>query len=335
MKILINSVPFSPSVGGIETVSAVLATHLQAAGHAVRLMTQTPGDGRDSAPFEILRVPTARQCWQANRWSDVVLHNNISLRAAWPRLIDRSRPWVIAHHIWTPRSGAGRLKHLAMSGAVHIAVSRAIAASIDVPATVIGNPYDEALFRRDPAATRTRELVFLGRLVSDKGVDVLLEAMAVLHGRGIGARLSIIGSGPEEAALRSLAERLGVERRVHFAGVLRGPALVEALNAHQILVVPSVWEEPFGVVALEGLACGLLPIVTCSGGLPDAVGACGIVVPKSDPAALAAAIERGLGDADSRAAMLAAAPVHLAAHSPRRVTESYLRVLERATVRAR
>ena len=335
MKILMNSVPFWPSVGGIETVTAVLASELHAAGHPVRLMTQTPADVPDSAPFEVLRVPTARQCWQAHRWADVVLHNNISLRAAWPPLIDRSRPWVIAHHIWTPRSGVGRLKHLVMPAATHIAVSRAIAASVDVPTTVIGNPYDDALFRLDPAVARSRELVFLGRLVSDKGIDVLLDALAELRQRGRDLMLTVIGTGPEEAALRARALRLGVATQVRFAGILRGAALVEALNAHQLLVVPSVWEEPFGVVALEGLACGLLPVVTRSGGLPDAVGGCGLVVAKGSPTALADGIERALTDEDLRAALRAAAPAHLAAHSPQGVARSYLRVLEAALARAR
>lgn len=330
MNILMNSVPFWPSVGGIETVSAVLATQWQAAGHHVRLMTQTPSDEPDRAPFEILRRPTGRAAWQAHHWADVVLHNNISLRAAWPPLLDRSRPWVIAHHMWTPRAGVGRLKHLVMPAARHIAVSRAMADSIGVATTVIGNPYDDELFRVDPAATRSRELVFLGRLVSDKGVDVLLDALALLAGRDRNVTLTVIGTGPEEASLRARALRLGVAGRVRFAGVLRGTPLVEALNAHRLLVVPSVWEEPFGVVALEGLACGLLPVVTRSGGLPDAVGACGIVVPKADAAALADGIERGLADTALGAALRAATPAHLAMHAPRRVAESYLGVLEAA-----
>jgi glycosyltransferase involved in cell wall biosynthesis len=102
------------------------------------------------------------------------------------------------------------------------------------------------------------------------------------------------------------------------------------LNAHRVIVVPSVWEEPFGVVALEGLACGCAPIVTRSGGLPDAVGRCGVVVPKNDTASLADAIDRLLGDERARAALLAHAPEHLAQHTRARVARRYLEIIEAA-----
>src|ERR1017187_3317126 len=125
MKILFCSVPFRPRIGGIETVSEILAARFNDAGHEVLLVTQTPGTILDNGAFQIIRRPSSRALWNAVRWADIVFHNNISLRFAWPLLILR-RPWVIAHHTWTPRTGAGRLKHLATRFAVNIAVSEAI-----------------------------------------------------------------------------------------------------------------------------------------------------------------------------------------------------------------
>jgi glycosyltransferase involved in cell wall biosynthesis len=333
VNILFCSVPFRPSIGGLESVSAILAERFHARGHRVVLVTQTPGDGDDEESYTIVRRPGPRELFGWVRWADVVFHNNVSLRLAWPQLLLR-RPWVIAHHVWTPRSGrgtwVGRLKRWSFRFAGNIAVSRAIADSIGTPATIIGNPYAEDRFKAMPGIARDRDVVFLGRLVSDKGLPVLLEALAVLAARGVRARLTVVGGGPEEAALRAQTQSLGLAERVWFAGPMKGEQLAGTLNAHRALVVPSVWEEPFGVVALEGLACGCVPIVTRSGGLPDAVGRCGIVVPKNDPGALAAAIEAVLADAAACESLLAHATEHLAAHTRDRVARQYLDVLEHA-----
>ena len=334
MKILMCSVPFRPSVGGIETVSALLAEQFQRLGHTVTLVTQTPSAVADSERYAILRRPSAWQLLQAVRANDVVLHNNISLRLAWPLLFVR-RPWVVAHHTWLPRSGsgawAGLLKRAALAWAQNVAVSDAVAADLARPAHVIPNPYDRDLFQCLPGALRPHELVCVGRLVSDKGVAVLLQALSLLRQRGKAPRLSIIGSGPEEAGLRQQVQALGLQAQVHFAGSLVGQSLVRALNAHRVVVVPSVWEEPFGLVALEAQACGCLPVVAASGGLPQAAGPAGVVFAKGDPAALA----------DTLAAVLDSVPVdgvaqdtrvqrHLQQHHPASVAASYLQVLEHA-----
>jgi glycosyltransferase involved in cell wall biosynthesis len=254
---------------------------------------------------------------------------------AWPLLALR-RPWVIAHHTWAPRSGAGAfaglLKHAATRFAKNIAVSEAMARSLNVPAVIIPNPYDESLFVARPCEHRDKDIVFLGRLVSDKGVAVLIEALSRLRRRGHERRLTVIGTGPEEKALRAQVGALKLDTCVEFLGVRRGAELVTLLCQHRILVVPSVWEEPFGVVVLEAIACGLVPIVAQSGGLPDAVGRCGIIVPKSDSAALADAIDSLAGDELRMAQFRAAAPLHLAQHTRNRIAAAYLQVLE-TTVR--
>ena len=333
MKILLCSVPFSPSVGGIETVSAILAERFQELGHRVTVITQTPALERDAAPFTVVRRPPMWALLKWVRWADVVVHNNVSLRLAWPLLLLR-RPWVVAHHMWTPRAGrgafVGRLKHWACRFATNIAVSRAMAASLRGPAAVIPNPYAEDVFRGLPSVRRDRDAVFLGRLDRTKGAALVLEALAQLGSRGRHVRLTVVGTGPEEPALRHQAEVLGLGSQVEFVGVRRGAELVTLLNEHRLIVIPSLWEEPFGVVALEGLACGCVPVAARSGGLPDAVGACGLIVPKNDAAALAAGMERLLVDGAARGELLRQAPPHLAQHTPDRIAKRYLSVIEDA-----
>lgn len=340
MNILLCSVHFRPSVGGIETMSALLADGLCAAGHDVTVVTQTPGTERDvrGERLRVLRAPAAHELMRAVRRADVVLHNQISLRLAWPLLLLR-RPWVVVHHTWLPEEGpsaaAGRIKRLALRFACNVAVSRALADALPVPCRVVPNCYDAALFRIVDGIPREREFVFVGRLVSDKGCALLVHAMALLRARRRYPRLTIIGDGPEEPALRDRVLRWGLTPQVDFAGRLSGEPLVRALNAHRFVVVPSVWEEPFGLVALEAQACGCRPLVADSGALPEAAGPDALVFPKRDAAALATTMAQALlgGPADDLPS--AARARHLRAHDPSRTISDYLEVLADALDRHR
>jgi glycosyltransferase involved in cell wall biosynthesis len=334
MKILFCSVPFRPSVGGIETVSALLAEQFHAQGHPVTLVTQTfqARDGTavaDPEPYAIVRQPRALQLWALVREADVVFHNNISLRLAWPLLLLR-RPWVVAHHTWIPQQGAGRIKRWLLRWATNISVSRAVAQGLPQTSMLLPNPYRTALFRRLPGFGRDGDIAFVGRLVTDKGVGLLIDALHRMSAGGARPRLTLVGAGPEAAALAAQVRRLGLQDQVCFAGQMGGEALVRLLNEHRVLAVPSLWEEPFGLVALEALACGCVPVVAHSGGLPEAVGPCGRVVPKGDVQAWADALGALLADPDARQALLARAPEHLARHRPETVSLAYLKVFEDA-----
>src|SRR5262249_3490861 len=150
-----------------------------------------------------------------------------------------------------------RLKrYLLRYAAVSISVSRAMAEDLGTPSVVILNAYRDHLFRTLPGVPRTRDLVFLGRLVSDKGVDLLLAALGRLAEDGLRPELTIVGDGPELPALYAQAQRLGLANQVEFTGTRTGDELVHLLNRHRIVVVPSRYNEPFGVAALEGTACG-------------------------------------------------------------------------------
>jgi glycosyltransferase involved in cell wall biosynthesis len=134
----------------------------------------------------------------------------------------------------------------------------------------------------------------------------------------------IVGSGPEERSLRELAERGGIHDQVTFAGAKRGKELYEILNRHKILVVPSRYDEPFGVVALEGIACGCAVVGSSGGGLPEAIGPCGITFPNGNADALASALEQLLAAPDERQRLAANRSQHLAQFHPATIAESYL-----------
>ena len=309
-------------------MGGILAHEFARRGHEVIVVTRTMGEGRFS--FEVRRGPRLAELPGLTRWSDVVFHNNISMRTAWPLAWIR-RPWVVAHHTWIARmdgtlATADRAKLLAIRRATNVAVSGAIAAKLPVKARVIPNPYRDDLFHRTNIGNRDGDLIFLGRLVSDKGVDLLLEAMGMMTGKR--PRVTIVGEGPEKAALEAQARRLGIEAT--FAGWQRGSELVEMLNGHRMLVVPSVWEEPFGVVALEAMACGCVPVVASSGGLPEAVEEAGVTFTKGDARGLAECLTELMGDERRIEELRGRAPGHLEKHRAGVVAEQYLEVLEGA-----
>jgi glycosyltransferase involved in cell wall biosynthesis len=288
-------------------------------------------------PFEIARRPSARDLMRLTAWAHVVFHNNISLRAAWPLLVVR-RPWVVAHQTWLPRVPGlpgmkAVFKRKVLRGATGIAISQAIATDFTTPCTVIPNPYDDEIFRPITGIERDRDLAFVGRFVSAKGLPVLLGAMGHLAERGLRPALSVIGSGPEEQAWRRLADQMGLSDQVEFVGVKRERELAELLNAHRVMVVPSLWNEPFGVVALEGMACGCVVVGSEGGGLKEAIGPAGLTFANGDAEALAAAIDRALNESGAAGGCRAAAKAHLARHAPPVVARHYLDVLERVLAR--
>lgn len=338
MKILAYSPAFLPKIGGLEINVAQFATEMARLGCEVVVVTRTASpnpDADDGLPYRVVRNPGRLDLLRLTRWCDLYYQANVSLRGLWPLLLVR-RPWAVSHHSWY-RQGDGRIawqdrvkRYLLRFADASISVSSRVAADLDTPSAVIPNAYRDDLFRLLPGETRTGDLIFLGRLVSDKGVDVLLDALGHLAGRGLRPRLTVVGDGPEGRSLRAQADRLGVGRQVEFLGLCKGEELVRLLNHHRILVVPSRYEEPFGIVALEGIACGCAVVASRGGGLPEAVGPCGRTFANGDAAELAAVLEDLLGDPSGIAALQAGASQHLAAHAADRIARLYFDALSRA-----
>jgi glycosyltransferase involved in cell wall biosynthesis/GT2 family glycosyltransferase len=147
-----------------------------------------------------------------------------------------------------------------------------------------------------PAREQDRILVgLLGRLVPEKGVLLLLDALAAapsLHAR-------IAGTGPLAASLADEAARRGVADRVQFLGGIDPDRVADFYASIDVLAVPSLptrrWTEQFGRVAVEAMAAGVPVVSSDAGALPDVVGGAGIVVPRGDALALAAALQDAAG----------------------------------------
>lgn len=333
MKILFSSYAFRPSVGGIETVSELLAEEFVAAGHEVELITETPGDVFGETRFRVNRCPSVKELVALLQTSDLFFQNNISLRSLLPALLLRKRS-IVAHQTWIRNMDGkigwnGRLKRMLLGRVTNVSISDAIAQNIGVKSVIIPNPYRDKLFRIIADAARDKTLIFVGRLVSDKGVDLLFRALAHLRREELKPDLTIVGSGPELENLSALAGNLNLQDQVTFAGQKTGEELVRLLNRHRVMVIPSLWAEPFGVVALEGIACGCAIIGSEDGGLKEAIGPCGITFENGNARSLADGLKGLLADEGRAKSFRRAGRKHLERFKAREIAREYLQLMEK------
>jgi glycosyltransferase involved in cell wall biosynthesis len=159
-----------------------------------------------------------------------------------------------------------------------------------------------------PALESPPVAAFAGRLVREKGVDVLLRAFRAVADELPEAHLLIAGDGPERRSLTQIAHDLGIDARVSFLGHVPREEVERRFDRAWVQVVPSVWAEPFGNVAAEALMRGTAVVATDSGDLTRLVRESrgGALVPRSDVAALTQAILAVMRDRDTAAKLGAA-----------------------------
>jgi glycosyltransferase involved in cell wall biosynthesis len=335
-KILISSYRFDPSVGGIETVALIVAEELAKRGYDIKVITQTPAQPSTHKQFlfPVIRCPTPLQTLDLVRGCDLfLLNNNDSLRAAWPLLTIRKPAIVVHHQVSRLRKGSmvwqEPLKHYLHHRAKNISVSHALAKQLGAAYTVVSNPYRNDLFFEMPEVKREHELVFLGRLDHQKGLDLLLKALSLLKDQALTPRLTVIGTGIEEKNFRRLSQDLDISIQVNFVGERTGLELVRLLNMHQIMVIPSRPFEAFGIVALEGIACGCAVLGSAQGGLPEAIGPCGETFASQNIRDLAMQLSYLLNNPESLSVYRSKAEEHLSHFRRDSIASSYMAVVER------
>jgi len=138
---------------------------------------------------------------------------------------------------------------------------------------------------------------YVGRLVEEKGVHVLLQAVAGLKGKW---QLRILGSGPQRSRLERLAGELGIADRVRFEAPIPSSQTPGYYNQLDALVVPSLtkpnWKEQFGRVLIEAMACGAPVVGSDSGEIPNVIGEAGLVFAEGDVQALRTKLSQLMAD---------------------------------------
>ena len=180
----------------------------------------------------------------------------------------------------------------------------------------------------DPAVFR---MLFAGRLVEQKGVRYIIEALPRLADLGRNIELEVVGSGPSEADLRRLAHELGVAGQVRFAGWLDRDDLAARYRASDVFVLPS-FEEGMPNVVLEAMASGLPVVTTDIYGNRELVqdGVEGLLVPAGSTEAVGTALERLAADPGLARAMGQRARGKAEAFSWRKVAAAYLALSQSA-----
>ncbi len=184
---------------------------------------------------------------------------------------------------------------------------RTISAGREPNIVRIYNGLDLEAFRYSSPLERSAHVIAVGRLVEKKGFDVLVEACAIMAGKGIEFDCSIIGTGPLEAELRNLIETRGLQSRVSLPGPLAQSDMRERVRAAAVMAAPCIVGEDgnrdgLPTTLLESMALGTPAISTDVTGIPEAIrhGETGIIVPQRDAEKLADALTNLLAEPRKR-----------------------------------
>ncbi len=188
--------------------------------------------------------------------------------------------------------------------------------------------------------TERPRIVSVGQLVPRKGFDSIIEALSVIARAELviagGPAATQLGSDPEARRLRRLAEKFGVADRVHLVGAVAHDDMPALLRSADV-VACTPWYEPFGIVALEAMACGVPVVATAVGGMLDTVvhDVTGLLVPAKKPRETAAAINGILRDSFLRESLGASGRDRARArYSWDRITTDMVRIYRRVADRA-
>lgn len=179
---------------------------------------------------------------------------------------------------------------------------RLVANGVDADRISVEPPqvsYDIAALPAGEPPAPDIDMLFAGQLIRGKGLQLLFRAMALMETR---RTLDVVGAGNMKGGLTALAGRLGLSGRIRWRGFQ--PNVADWMRAARCVVVPSFWQEPYGLVAAEAVALGKPVVAFGIGGLPEACGGKATLVPPGDIRALALALDdgapAGLGETGER-----------------------------------
>lgn len=366
VRILLYTKAFYPMVGGIETVTETMAELFNKLGYDCEVLTPVENPSVDNFKYKVHRNPGFLRTIKLIFNADMVVSKGASLALVpWCFLLIKPFIWIHSGYQASCVDGLGWVDgepapltplasvafHYRRSGlrfaigaafklfvrrfackhivSMNVAVSDWVAMRQPFKKQIrIHNPFPIHRFASGdgPPVEPGYHFLYLGRLVSEKGVGTLLKALALMLRRTPAEklRLLIVGDGNWQCNLEAMTAQLGLEDNVVFAGRKTGKELLELIHSCRVAVVPSEWEEPMGGVALELLAAGKPVIVSRNGGLVECVGDAALVFDNGNHEMLAHCMTRLLEDEPLIAMLQKQASMQLSRFDPEGLARQYI-----------
>ena len=321
----------SQDCGGLAAMARLTAKAFAAKGFYVEVLTRID-DGLFACPnVRIVKCPSPWQNLKSIIGADYVICEGAIFHLCWPLLFVSKKSMVVRHGVRLPSTFIRNAMEYWLSlNCKWAAVSEFVARKELIKSVVVPNAYDPSIFQVINAGKRENDLIFVGSLTEEKGVFVLLAALKKLLYKGVRInRLTMVGCGCDYDKIKESEPTLrGLGCSLVLTGNVNSYEVARLLNSHKVLVAPSMnirWEEAFGLVALEGLACGCKVIVSNSGGLPEALGGCGLVSKCGDVDDLSKCIEQALDPTEE--VDVGGVKAHLSKYTPDKLLEAYMNVI--------
>lgn len=366
MRVLLYSHHFGPGSGGLATFSDGLAGSLRSAGATVRIATATAKTAAVERPWPVHWAVSAREIIRLCRWAEVVHMNGFRasvIGAAW---LTR-RPVVWTHHEysfcptglgwWRDRDRSfalpqcwaclqdrgydrrAALRRIAATAArivsrrlvsAHTTTTHYMQRRLKLPAASVIPLGVTVPSQLSPATTRHGEftVIYVGRLIREKGVDVAIRAVAEARRQGATMRLEVVGDGPDRGVLEDLARRELPDSAWGFLGELTPDRALAQMQLADAVIVPSVWSEPAGFVVIEAMALGVPVVATDAGGIPELAHGAASLAPRSDADAFAQALLELMSNPGRASSMVEQGKSNAAAHSARQMATRYLQLYD-------
>ena len=377
MKVLLATEWFPPDIGGVASHVRDLAVNLRSRGHDIAIVTRKRED-RGEWPFEVIELEHKdflKFLWGLSGngvikkilddFDPDIVHAHhaftpiplASIFSAsingYPTVLTNHSAYLYDYNYLLKTLGFVAFPFRSIIGKADevIAVSNAAARFIgnfapSVPLKIIPNGVDTERFN-PKGSRRLREeveadfiVLYVGRLVYRKGVHHLVEAMKLLAKREPGILLVIAGDGPLKRSLREKVESLGLDKQVLFLGRVDDSLLPDLYRSSDVFVMPSLFGESFGIVALEAMASGIPVIASAIGGLKEIIidGVNGILLRDVNPETIADEIYRLYLDDTLRLYLSRKAREHVEKNYSwrnitRRIEEEYVKLLEEAALK--
>lgn len=334
MRILYWTQHYWPHIGGVEVLAAEIVPELRRRDFEVTVVTshgnqdlpdEEVHDGVAIHRFPFLQALHSRDvdalvaCFRRlsdlkRRVKTALVHVNFSDPSVFFHLKteppDRRLPLLVSVHLAVPREDLtiGSLLHETLMRADRVtAASNAIAADLEalMPAVaakcaVVYDAVRVPSIMPTPLPWAPPVLLCVGRVVTEKGFDLAIDAFAALRHSSPASRLIVAGDGPERASLEARAGDHGLRDRVEFLGWVSPQDVPALINRATLVLMPSRWREAFGIVALQAAQLARPVIAADVGGLPEIVQheQTGLLFERNDTEGLTTAILRLLRDPD-------------------------------------